>query len=61
MSYRDGLAAKGKTVWSGTIRYNQFMSSHKELINLEKDQIIPELIIEKVAYEDGTIEEFQKP
>ena len=61
MSYRDGLAAKGKTVWSGTIRYNQFMPSHKELINLEKNQIFPELIIEKVAYEDGTIEEFKKP
>jgi len=60
MSYRDGLAAKGRTIWSGTIRYNQFMSSHKEFIDLDKDQLIPEMIIEKVAYEGGTIEEFPK-
>lgn len=61
MSYRDGMMAKAGVVWSGTIRYNQFLSEHREFSNLEKDQLVPELVIEKAAYEDGTIEEFPKP
>lgn len=61
MSYRDGMAAKSRANWSGTISYNQFMSDHNEFINLEKSQLVPELVIEKVAYEDGAIEEFPKP
>jgi len=61
MSYRDGIAAKARVAWSGTIRYNQFMTEHREFINLEKDQLVSELIIYKVAYDDGTTEEFPKP
>lgn len=61
MSYRDGIAAKGNTVWSGEIEYNQFIDHHRELANVDKDQLIPELEIYKVAYEDGTVEEFPKP
>lgn len=61
MSYRDGMAAKARVVWSGTIHYNQFMSEHREFINIEKDQLVPELVVYKVAYDDGTTEEFPKP
>lgn len=43
------------------MRYNQFMREHQEFINLGQNQIVPELVIYKVAYQDGTIEEFPRP
>lgn len=61
LSYRDGINAKGSTTWNGEIEYNQFIDRHREISNIDIDKILTELEVYKVAYEDGTIEEFPKP
>lgn len=61
ISYRDGIAAHGNAVWEGEIGYNQFVDRHRELANININQLLPELEIYKIAYEDGTIEEFPEP
>lgn len=61
MSYRDGIAAKGSATWAGEIEYNQFIDRHREISNIDIDKLLTELEVYKVAYEDGTIEEFPKP
>lgn len=50
LSYLNRVAAKSNASWSGVFQH----------AFIEKDQLVPELVIEKVAYEDGTIEEFLK-
>jgi hypothetical protein len=52
LSYLNRVAAKSNASWSMVFQHAEF---------IEKDQLVPELVIEKVAYEDGTIEEFPKP
>ena len=61
LSYRDGITAKGSAIWAGEIEYNQFIDRHREISNIDIDNILTELEVYKVAYEDGTIKEFQKP
>ncbi len=61
LSYRDGIPAKGSVIWAGEIEYNQFIDHHREISNINIDKIVTELEVYKVAYEDGTIEEFPKP
>lgn len=61
LSYRDGIAANGSATWAGEIEYNQFIDRHREISNIDIDKLLTELEVYKVAYEDGTIEEFPKP
>ena len=61
LSYRDGISAKGSATWAGEIEYNQFIDRHREISNIDIDKLLTELEVYKVAYEDGTIEEFPKP
>jgi len=52
LSYRNRVAAKSNFTWSGLLQYYE---------PIEKDQLTLDLVVHKIAYEDGTIEEFTKP
>ncbi len=54
ISYTEGLKAQETKIWSGVMRFNQFMSSDIKLKNTDLKKIKFEWVPEMIIFEDGS-------
>ena len=56
----SGLRSGGTNHWKGGVEYNQFREEHNRLLNIGKNDLIVEFLLERVIYTDGMREAFNE-
>lgn len=62
MGFTDesGIRANSPSEWKGGMEYNQFTDEHRRLLNVAKNDLIVEFVLNQVIYADGTREAFNE-